>query len=114
EAAVPLTSSGWKLYTLKLATTGGQRLPTLLENGSAYQVDISSVGNPSFQQIGQIVAGIRNNTAGPLDSTVWFDEIHMAKPRVSVGQAKKFQGDFDIPNWMSFGGKYRSVDANFQ
>ncbi|MBI4051446.1 MAG: hypothetical protein HY400_02960, partial [Elusimicrobia bacterium] len=114
EVETPLDFTGWRLYTLELVDLNKDQLPDLWANVSPYTAATLSTGTPSFQQISQIIAGVRNKGSGTISQTVWLNEIHVAKPRVRTGNARKIEANFDIPGWMSFGGKYRFIDRNFQ
>ncbi|MBI4057316.1 MAG: hypothetical protein HY399_07200 [Elusimicrobia bacterium] len=114
EVEIPLTFQGWRLYTLALADLNRDQVPDIWENASNYPLTITSTGVPSFQQVSQIVSGIRNKGPSTVSQTVWLNEIHLAKPVTRTGTARKLEANFDVPGWMSFGGKHRYVDRNFQ
>lgn len=115
EARVPLNFQGWKKVALDLADTNGDKLPDQAQvaQGPAGTVVVSS-GAPSFQQVGQIVTGIYNRTGATKKGTLYLNEIHVSEPNIRTGEARKFEGNFDIPGWASFGAKHRNVDRNFQ
>ena len=117
KVSIPLKTfqiAGWKLITLNQEDLNGDNIPDVWTNGTNYDIDISSKGILSLQQVPMISAGIETNDSNSYSGTVYINEIHLAKPLVKVGNARKIEGSFDIPGWMSFGGKHRLVDKNFQ
>jgi len=114
KAAVPLNFTGWRLITLKQDDVNGDKVPDLWSNASNYDIEVSSQGMISFQQIAMIMMGIEARDASEHSGTVYVNELHLAEPLVRTGNAKKIEASFEIPGWMSFGGKHRFVDRNFQ
>jgi hypothetical protein len=116
EYSVPLTAryqNIWVLETIKLTDVNLDGTPDIMTplNGDA-QVRI--VGSPSFQRIGQLKAGIVNDTGTPLLSELWLNEIHVTGSRKKVGGAHRFSADLSWPGWGTMGGRVREVDRNFQ
>jgi hypothetical protein len=116
KASVPLDFTGWKLITIAQEDLNKDGVPDIWVPGGS-GVTITSSGTPSLQQIPQFIAGITAtdpaNTAGH-SGTLYLNEIHVADPLTRVGNARKVEGSFEIPGWLSFGGKHRFVDKNFQ
>ncbi|MCX5786839.1 MAG: hypothetical protein NTX59_14245 [Elusimicrobia bacterium] len=115
RAEVPLDTShtGWRLITLDQVDLTGDNVPDVWD-GSNYNITVSSKGTPSLQQVSQIVLGIKTADGSSHSGTVYIDEIHLAKSITRTGNARKVEGNFEVPGWMSFGGKYRYVDRGFQ
>lgn len=116
RAEVPMDplSTGWRLITLDQEDLTGDSVPDVW-NGSNYNITVSSKGSPSLQQVSQIVLGVKTAADGsPHSGKVYINEIHVAKPITRVGNARKVEGNFEVPGWMSFGGKYRFMDRGFQ
>ncbi len=114
EVHVPAGFPGWQLITLNLASSLGNGVADTITNGSPYAVAVSSNGSPNLQSIGQLSAGLYNTSGGNVSGAMWLDEIHVSQSQTRVGNAQKAQADFDVPGWMSFGGKHRYLDRNFQ
>jgi hypothetical protein len=114
KVSVPLNFTGWRLITLNQEDLNGDNIPDIWTNGTNYNIDVSTKGILSLQQVPMISAGIETSDLNSYSGTVYINEIHLAKPLVKTGNARKIEGSFDIPGWMSFGGKHRIVDKNFQ
>jgi len=113
EVRVPITFNGWKKIRVKQTDRNKDSVMDDWTADIPGTVIVSS-GNPSLQQVGQLVAGIYN-TGGPAASgSIFLNEIHVAEPVTRVGTAKKIQADFETPGWGTFGLKHRSIDRNFQ
>ncbi|MBI3553464.1 MAG: hypothetical protein HY077_13290 [Elusimicrobia bacterium] len=120
EVRLPLNFTGWKKVRVRQTDSRRNSVADGWESATPGAVIISS-GQPSLQQVAEIVAGVRRTasvTAGAdatlTSGTVWLDEIHVAEPLPRVGIARKMEMNFEVPGWASFGGKYREVDRNFQ
>jgi len=113
KAKTKLDFSGWRLLTINQEDTNSDNIPDLWTNGSNYSIEISSSGAPSLSQISMIIAGIETSTENA-SGQVYLNEIFVADPIKKIGEAKKVQGDFEIPGLATFGGKYRFTDKNFQ
>jgi len=114
KASIPLDFTGWRLYTISQTDLTGDNIPDVWANGGNYSVAISTKGTFSLQQVPQMIAGLETADAAAHNGKVYLNEIHLAEPITKTGSAKKVQGDFEIAGFMSFGGKYRFVDRNFQ
>ena len=115
RAEIPLnTSNSWKLITLEQTDLNKDGVPDAWFNGSNYTVYTSSAGTPSFQAVPQIIMGITVKDGVSHSGMVYVNELHVAEPIIRVGNARKAEGSFEIPGWLSFGGKHRYVDRNFQ
>ncbi len=113
KAEVPLDFAGWKLVTINQVDVTGDEVPDVWTSGTP-GVIVTSSGSPSLQQVPQFIVGIEANDAAPHTGTLYFDELHVAKPLTRVGNARKVEGSFEIPGWLTFGGKHRFMDRNFQ
>ncbi|MBI2789616.1 MAG: hypothetical protein HYX59_13135 [Elusimicrobia bacterium] len=113
EVQVPITFTGWKKIRVKQTDRNGDSVMDGWKADVPGSVVVSS-GNPSLQQVGQLVAGIYNRAGATVDGAVFLNEIHVANPVTRVGTAKKVQADFEAPGWGTFGLKHRSIDRNFQ
>lgn len=113
KASVPLDFTGWRLITIAQEDLNQDGVPDIWAPASS-GVTVTSSGTPSLQQVPQFIAGLTATDAAGHDGTVYFNELHVAKPLTRVGNARKVEGAFEIPGWFSFGGKHRFVDRNFQ
>ncbi|KAF0127121.1 MAG: hypothetical protein FD189_630 [Elusimicrobia bacterium] len=112
-SVAPSALTGWRLITLRQEDVNGDRIPDVWTNAGPYAVEISSRGNPSLQQVSGILIGVETS-GGQQSGTFYLNEIHLAKPLTRTGEAKKVEASFEIPGWMSFGGKHRETDRSFQ
>ena len=115
EVRVPVNFTGWKKIRVKQTDRNND---SVMDDWSADipgTVVVSS-GNPSLQQVGQLVAGVYSTAgAAPVAARhIFLNEIHVAEPVTRVGTANKIQADFEAPGWGTFGVKHRSIDRNFQ
>jgi hypothetical protein len=113
KAELPLDFTGWKLVTINQVDITGDNIPDLWTSGTA-GVTVTSTGTPSLQQIPQFIVGVEAFPGESKSGLVYFNELHVADPLTRVGNARKVEGSFEIPGWLSFGGKHRFVDRNFQ
>ncbi len=118
KAEVPLAPvhNSWRLVTIDQKDLNGDNVPDIWDNVSnpGYTVTVSSRGSPNLQQISQIIVGVAAEDGSVHSGAVYLNEIHLAKPLTRTGNARKVEGSFEIPGWMSFGGKHRYMDRNFQ
>ncbi|MBI5622437.1 MAG: hypothetical protein HY924_01525 [Elusimicrobia bacterium] len=116
EARVPITFTGWRKIQIHQADDNGDMIAEGWR-ATAPDVVILSSGVPSLQQVAQVMAGVRS-TASPVGETkrgrIHLNEIYLSEPVTRVGTAKKFEANFEIPGWASFGAKHWSRDRNFQ
>ncbi|MEF3279384.1 MAG: hypothetical protein K6357_00220 [Elusimicrobiota bacterium] len=114
KASVPLNFVGWRAYEISQNDLNDDGIADMWENSGRYQVDISSFGIVSFEQIPKIIAGVEVLDASTHSLTVYLNEIHLAQSAIRVGNARKVSGDFEISNFASFGAKHRFIDRGFQ
>lgn len=114
KAEIPLDFNDWRLYTIGQEDLTGDNIPDIWTNGSNHTIYVSSKGAPSLQQVAQLTMGVTPTGAGSHDGKVYVNEIHLAEPIGRTGNARKVEGSFEIPGWLSFGGKHRYMDRNFQ
>ncbi len=115
EVRIPIDFVGWRRFTIdQIDTTGGQIATgwTIGDHATPRTV-VFSTGAPNLQQVGSLIAGLYTGAGVPTKGAVFLNEIYLADPITRIGTAQKIQLDFDVPGWMSFGGKYRSVDRNY-
>ena len=113
KASVPLDFTGWRLITVNQEDITGDKIPDIWVP-STPGVEISSRGTPSLQQVPQFIVGVEATDGGGHSGLVYFNELHLAEPLTRVGSARKVEGAFEIPGWLSFGGKHRFMDRSFQ
>ncbi|MBI4802243.1 MAG: hypothetical protein HY796_06930, partial [Elusimicrobia bacterium] len=120
KAEIPLDFTGWRLYTINQEDLTRDSIPDIWakvpDHISNYEIYISSKGKPSLQQVAQLTMGVivMPTDAASHDVTVYINEIHLAEPIGRTGNAGKVEGSFEVPGWLTFGGKHRKVDRNFQ
>ncbi|OIO10008.1 MAG: hypothetical protein AUJ52_05285 [Elusimicrobia bacterium CG1_02_63_36] len=114
EVRVPITFCGWKKIVISQNDTGGDQVADSwgVKGAPAGAIVVSS-GSPNLQQIGAIFTGVYSSNTTRQTGSVYLNEIHLTNPIKRKGSAQKLQADFQVPGWMSFGGKYRFVDRNF-
>ncbi|MBI4346965.1 MAG: hypothetical protein HY553_08935, partial [Elusimicrobia bacterium] len=115
EVRVPLTYVGWQRVSIEQVDVNGDQQPDTwrMHTGPAGAVVVSS-GVPNLQQVAALTAGVYSAAGAPANGALWLNEVYVSDPIQRTGTAKKLQLDMDVPGWMSFGGKYRSVDRNYQ
>lgn len=116
QAEIPLNFSGWRLVSIEQTDNNGDNIMDGWKADSP-NVVVTSSGAPSLQQVAQLQAVVRrvaNNAGANAGGAVFFNEIHVADPVTRIGTAKKFEANFELPGWGTFGGKHRAVDRNFQ
>jgi hypothetical protein len=113
KAEVPLNFTGWKMVVIDQTDITGDKIPDLWASGTS-DVVVTSTGSPSLQQVPQFIIGIAAKDGQGHSGTVYFNELHVADPLTRVGNARKVEGAFEVPGWVSFGGKHRFMDRNFQ
>ncbi len=112
-SVAPSSQAGWRLITLGQEDVNGDRIPDVWTNAGTYAVEVSSRGNPSLQQVSGILIGVETSE-GTRSGTFYLNELHLAKPLTRTGEARKAEASFEIPGWMTFGGKHRETDRSFQ
>ena len=114
EVRVPINFTGWKKIRVQQADTNNDSVMDTWKSDTPGTVVVSS-GNPSLQQVGELVAGVMNKAAPTINGGhVLLNEIHVAEPVTRVGTATKIQADFERVGWATFGVKHRAIDRNFQ
>ncbi len=113
EVQVPINFQGWRKISVHQTDPGNG-----VQNNWVAQTAgtvIVSTGNPSLQQVSEIVAGLYGGAAPvKTQGAVWLNEIHVAQPVTRVGQAHKLQADVEYTGWGTFGYKQKAIDRNFQ
>src|SRR3989339_743232 len=103
---------GWKKITLRLVDINKDSKPDTITSDEGI---ISIVGNPSLTNISQIKILVRNDTAFQIkDGEIWLDEIFLDRSWQITGFATRENVDFTIPDWTTFGGRYKFVNRDFQ
>ncbi|HBL17195.1 MAG TPA: hypothetical protein DD417_10740 [Elusimicrobia bacterium] len=115
EVQVPINFCGWEKISVTQADLTGDQIPDAWQIGSAPDGSVAlSTGNPNLQQIGSLIAGVRSLGDLKNSGSVYLNELHLSNPLTRKGTAYRGQADFTVPGWMSFGGKYRYVDRNYE
>jgi len=113
HSIVPTSAwNGWKKIVLKMVDINGDGKPEKL---SATEGTTRVVGIPSFSNISQIKLSVINHSGSTInDGEILVNEIYLNKAWQVTGYAHRENVDMQIPDWASFGGKYKYVDRNFQ
>lgn len=115
KVSVPLdnTTIGWRVYNIDQNDENNDGVAETWAAG--FPVKISTSGTVSLQQIPQIIAGVEvsDNDTNSYSGMIYLNEIHLSNPITRTGSARKVSGDFEIPGFMTFGGKHRYVDRAF-
>ncbi|MBD3278078.1 MAG: hypothetical protein GF388_07250, partial [Candidatus Aegiribacteria sp.] len=77
------------------------------------QGNLAVRGSPNFANVIQMSLGIRNNSADPLNTTVWVDDITLHQPWGNAGTAHRVSAQVDIADLLTINGDYREVDSDF-
>ncbi|HAX61206.1 MAG TPA: hypothetical protein DCX95_01405, partial [Elusimicrobia bacterium] len=103
---------GWKKLTLKFVDLNGDSKPDTV---TAAEGTMNIVGNPTLTNISQIKVLLKNETGSKIDNgEIWLDEIYLDEPWKITGYANRYNADFSVTNWASFGGKFKFVNRDFQ
>ncbi len=115
EVQVPLNFTNWKKIRVEQSDRNGDSVVDGWRSNTPGTVIVSS-GNPSLQQVSQLVAGIYSKAGvAPIAAQhLFLNEIHLADPVTRVGTANKIQADFELLGWGALGLKHRAIDRNFQ
>lgn len=114
KASLPLSFTGWRVFEIEQIDINNDGVNDTWANYSGYDIEITTAGKVSLQQIPQIIAGFDVMDTSTHSGTVYLNEIHLAKPMIRTGNARKVCVDFEIPGFMSFGAKHRFTDRAFQ
>lgn len=71
-------------------------------------------GNPNLQSITRLDIILENPLDVPQSGIIYVNDIYLSNSWSRKGIAKKLDLSFSVPNWMNFGGTYRSVDRRFE
>lgn len=110
---VPLDFTGWKLISINQIDSNKDNVADTWESFQS-GIIISTSGNVSLQQIPQIIAGFKPTDVSTHSGTVYLNDIFLSKPIIRTGNARKIEGNFEIPGFATFGGKHKFIDRNFQ
>ncbi|MDD5301904.1 MAG: hypothetical protein PHS14_02260 [Elusimicrobia bacterium] len=113
EVQVPITFNGWKKVRVEQTSRSNNSVMDGWKSATPGTVVVSS-GNPSLQQVSELVAGVYSKTNANQAGAVFLNEIHLAEPVTRVGTANKIQADFELAGWGALGLKHRAIDRNFQ
>ncbi|MQY65103.1 MAG: hypothetical protein GH147_01275, partial [Clostridia bacterium] len=102
---------GWKLLTINLEDIDGKYGADTMESSDG---TITRAGSPVLTNIAEIKLMIVNDTTGDIDGEIWVNEIHLTGARRKDGWAGRLGVDFELPHWLTFGGKYWYMDRNFE
>ncbi|MGC8866858.1 MAG: hypothetical protein ACP5PA_01430 [Elusimicrobiales bacterium] len=113
KLSIPLSFTGWRMFVIKQPDLNGDGLADRWISMDP-SIRISTSGNFSLQSVAQIIVGIDIDDALSHNLSLYLNDIFLSKPIKKVGSARKVQGNFEIPGFVSFGGKHRYVDRMFQ
>ncbi|MDO8734535.1 MAG: carbohydrate binding domain-containing protein, partial [Elusimicrobiota bacterium] len=103
---------GWKKVTLKFVDLNKDTKPDIVV---ADEGKLTVAGNPSLTNISQIKVLIINETGSKIDNgEIWLDEIYLDEPNEITGYANRYNADFSVPDWATFGGKFKFINRDFQ
>ena len=104
--------AGWKKITLHFVDLNKDTKPDTV---TADEGTMNIVGNPTLTNISQIKVLIKNETGSKIENgEIWLDEIYLDEPWKITGYANRYNADFSVPDWASFGGKFKFVNRDFQ
>ena len=102
----------WKLLTINLKDIDGKYGADTMESSDG---TITRAGSPVLTNIAEIKLMIVNDTGSDIsDGEIWVNEIHLTGARRKDGWAGRLGVDFELPHWLTFGGKYWYMDRNFE
>jgi hypothetical protein len=104
-------SADWKLLTIKLDEIDREYGADTMTSSDG---TITRVGAPVLTNIAEIRLMIVNDTENSIDGEIWVNEIHLTGARKKEGWAGRLGVDFELPGWLTFGGKYWYMDRNFE
>ena len=103
---------GWELLTINLKDIDGKYGADTMESSDG---TITRAGSPVLTNIAEIKLMIVNGTGSDIsDGEIWVNEIHLTGARRKDGWAGRLGADFELPHWLTFGGKYWYMDRNFE
>ncbi|MBI5574219.1 MAG: hypothetical protein HY919_06680 [Elusimicrobia bacterium] len=103
---------GWKKFTLYFVDLNNDTKPDTVR---ASEGTMNIVGNPTLINISQIKVLLKNETGSKIDNgEIWLNEIYLDEPWKIIGYANRYNADFSVPDWASFGGKFKFVNRDFQ
>ncbi|MBI3565495.1 MAG: hypothetical protein HY079_09895, partial [Elusimicrobia bacterium] len=113
EVRVPMNFRGWRKIRVHQTDPGNGVMNNWVMDTPG--TVIVSSGNPSLQQVSELVAGLYAGGApAKTAGSVWLNEIHLSEPVTRVGTAHKLQADVEYLGWGTFGWKQKAIDRNFQ
>jgi len=105
-------SGEWQFLTINLVDKDGKYGADTMESSDG---TITRVGSPVLTNIAEIKLMIVNDTRSNItDGEIWVNEIHLKGVSKKVGWAGRLGIDFELPGWLTFGGKYWYMDRNFE
>ncbi|MFH0947914.1 MAG: carbohydrate binding domain-containing protein [Elusimicrobiota bacterium] len=105
---------GWKKIMLHFVDINKDSKPDKIVADEGEGI-VTPVGNPSLTNISQIKVIVRNETGAPIaNGEMWLDEIYLDDSWKITGYANRYNSDFNIPNWATFGGKFKFINRDFQ
>ncbi|PKM92567.1 MAG: hypothetical protein CVU80_02680, partial [Elusimicrobia bacterium HGW-Elusimicrobia-4] len=104
--------TGWKKIELKLEDINEDKKPDVMTyNG----VQLPRVGSPSLTNISQIKVLLKNETGAKIENgEIWLNEIYLDDSWKITGYANRYNADFSVPDWATFGGKFKFINRDFQ
>lgn len=103
---------GWKKITLNFVDLNKDTKPDTV---TAAEGTMSVVGSPSLTNISHIKVLIKNETGSKIENgEIWLNEIYLDEPWKITGYANRYNADFSVTDWASFGGKFKFINRDFQ
>ena len=70
-------------------------------------------GEPSIDNIKNIVVGVYNNTNEKIHGHIFINELRMTGVQKKTGYAMKFSGDLNVADMITFNGNYETRSADY-
>lgn len=112
EIEFPL-KQGWQEIIVDL-----QELTSLKSDDLADSVVVGSrtykvEGEPRFNQVRRITAGVTNNGDLPASGEIWFNDIRLGEVRRDIGVASRFNMQVSLADFMNFSTNFDAQDEDF-
>ncbi|MCD4774927.1 MAG: hypothetical protein K8S15_02620 [Candidatus Aegiribacteria sp.] len=105
---------GWQIVEISLDDLVGLKaVKDQLELEYIKEGNLAVRGSPNFAKIMEMSLGLQNNSATPLNTTVWVDDITLNQPWSNSGTAHRVTMGLDVADFLSLSGDYREVDSDF-
>lgn len=106
----------WIKFTIEQVDINGDTIPDewSIPEKSLTGGICKKIGNPNLQSITRLDIILENPLDIPQNGKIYINDIYLSNSWSRKGIAKKLDLSFSIPNWIDFGGTYRSVDRRFE